>query len=602
MPLSLPKRYIRSASYAFVFILVIIVILRLQTSWSLSILIPGHHLLEEPVFGNWTIDDKKLALTVYDFRFQRLPDKAFGKVDFNAEVILDVSTQNCVHLTKGLEWCLRPVWNTNILKDDLEVSERIVKKDIRGSYGYDWYGRSEYLIYKTATIGNLLAAGVDSPYIFHIATSSEVLGNNLQSVHLHGMYFNFIETSILDIVWHTMTGRAGFIYSSLDLLFGEGCADPRPHWKLLPYSPFVSEYRIPVYLSIGGQALVNLKKSEQRLLYDMERETPFKIVQLADLHIGVGENECLDEYPQKGDCHADPKTLHFVDTVLDIESPDFVVFSGDQIMGDRSVQDSETALLKVLQPVISRSIPWAMIWGNHDDEGSLTRWQLSEMVSKLPFSTFQFSPYDTQDNTFGVGNYVQQVFSKQDPKKSLMTFYFLDSHKYSQNPRVYSGYDWIKEAQWEYLEELYETELSKTFADKSKHISMAFFHIPLPEYLNFESKQNPGQSNPLVGNVKEGVTAPKYNSGGLSVLNKLGVKVTSCGHDHCNDYCLQDDSTGEKIWLCYAGGAGEGGYGGYGGTERRIRVYSLDPKTGSVFTWKRLNGSPEESFDYQQLV
>ena len=47
----------------------------------------------------------------------------------------------------------------------------------------------------------------------------------------------------------------------------------------------------------------------------------------------------------------------------------------------------------------------------------------------------------------------------------------------------------------------------------------------------------------------------RYNSGARQVLSEIGVSVASVGHDHCNDYCLQDTqqslSPGDnKMWLC----------------------------------------------------
>lgn len=133
---------------------------------------------------------------------------------------------------------------------------------------------------------------------------------------------------------------------------------------------------------------------------------------------------------------------------------------------------------------------------------------------------------------------------------------------------------------------------------------MAFFHIPLPEYLHFQSQQEPDKQNLVIGNYKEGITAPKYNSGGLKALHDLKVSAVSVGHDHCNDYCLLEDSISkdEKIWLCYGGGGGEGGYAGYGGTERRIRIFEIDTQGNSIYTWKRLNGTPDEIFDHQTIV
>lgn len=168
--------------------------------------------------------------------------------------------------------------------------------------------------------------------------------------------------------------------SGFSVLFGEDVTEPRIDWDLDKRFT-VTNVRYPSYVT-ATYWNNDVWKPEVPLLF-VNDQHKFKIVQLADLHFSVGKGVCRDEFPQHETCEADPKTLQFIDQVLDIEKPQMVVFTGDQIMGDECKQDSETALLKVLAPVISRKIPWAMVWGNHDDEGSLNRWQLSEFASKL---------------------------------------------------------------------------------------------------------------------------------------------------------------------------------------------------------------------------
>ena len=65
---------------------------------------------------------------------------------------------------------------------------------------------------------------------------------------------------------------------------------------------------------------------------------------------------------------ADPQTVNFIGETLDVEQPDLVVFTGDQLHHD--IFDSQTALFKVVAPVVQRSIPFAVVFGNHDSEGA----------------------------------------------------------------------------------------------------------------------------------------------------------------------------------------------------------------------------------------
>ncbi|ODV77264.1 Metallo-dependent phosphatase [Suhomyces tanzawaensis NRRL Y-17324] len=389
--------------------------------------------------------------------------------------------------------------------------------------------------------------------------------------------------------------------TGIDILFGEDAVDPRPNWRLIERSPLLDTLAPSgksAYLTIRRGPRVDYSKY---LLPLKLNKGKFKILQVADLHFSTGVGNCRDPSPAdtKKGCEADPRTLRFLESVLDIEKPDLVVLTGDQVFGQEA-PDAETAVFKALNPFVSRKIPFAVTLGNHDDEGSLSRSESMALSANLPYSIAAMGPEEVD----GVGNYIATV---EDPSNGHSIYlYFLDTHKYSQNPKVTPGYDWIKESQLKWLEREDAALKKDAFFYSKKHLSnskkdlsMAFFHIPLPEYRN--------TNRPFVGKNPEGVTAPKYNSGARKVLGSLGVSVVSVGHDHCNDYCLQDvvnEETSEenKMWLCYGGGSGEGGYGGYGGYIRRMRVFELDPLVGNIRSWKRAENDPEQVFDDQVLV
>ena len=249
--------------------------------------------------------------------------------------------------------------------------------------------------------------------------------------------------------------------------------------------------------------------------------------------------------------------------------------------------------------------------GNHDDEGSLNRAQSMELYSTLPYSVTTSGPPTLP----GYGNYYVQVMSHTGHNAAL-TLWFLDSHSYSESKK-YQGYDWIKPEQITWFREVAGGLKSSNAKYSHIHLDMAFIHIPLPEYRSAGMK---------LGAHPEGITAPGYNSGFYDALIEMGIPVVSCGHDHANDFCLFPDkqnrfapqgsgdneagpdsahttSKMDKIWLCYAGGAGFGGYGGYGGYHRRIRFFEVDANEGSIRTWKRLEyGDIASRLDDQVIV
>lgn len=85
---------------------------------------------------------------------------------------------------------------------------------------------------------------------------------------------------------------------------------------------------------------------------------------------GVGVcNDAMDADRQPlPESEADPLTVNFMGGILDVEKPDLVILTGDQLHHD--ILDSKTALFKVVAPLIERSISFAAVFGNHDDEGS----------------------------------------------------------------------------------------------------------------------------------------------------------------------------------------------------------------------------------------
>lgn len=214
------------------------------------------------------------------------------------------------------------------------------------------------------------------------------------------------------------------------------------------------------------------------------------------------------------------------------------------------------------------------------------------LLQDLPFSLSQ--PGSAQVN--GVGNYHLQVVAWDSPQLPLLTLYFLDTHGEIPTKVRNPDYSWIKQSQIDWF----------TCTSQAPHMSLAFMHIPLPEYADSD----------LVftgGHRREPTEGSSFNSRFYDVLAKEGVVAVGCGHDHVNDFCgLRPDRQrgyldelqykGKKPrlvgpWLCYAGSIGFGGYGSYGGKRyhRRARVWEINTRTADVKSWKRVEYSGERS-------
>lgn len=229
------------------------------------------------------------------------------------------------------------------------------------------------------------------------------------------------------------------------------------------------------------------------------------------------------------------------------------------------------------------------------------------LLQDLPFSLCEPGPEDVD----GVGNYYLSVLPHSGSEKSeseagVAALYFLDSHGQIPSDVKNPDYDAIKQSQIDWFTRTSQSSRRTREDDQGggsgngddrPHLSLAFMHIPLPEY---------GDDNLVTtgGARREPTEGPSFNSHFYDALSREGVVAVGCGHDHVNDFCglLPRDSSGDPSsapqlgpWLCYGGGSGFGGYCSYGGNRyyRRARVWELETRTGGLKTWKRVEYAPD---------
>ncbi|KAF9580966.1 hypothetical protein BGW38_002185 [Lunasporangiospora selenospora] len=302
----------------------------------------------------------------------------------------------------------------------------------------------------------------------------------------------------------------------------------------------------------------------------------FKIVQFADMHMATGPHMCFG-VPSNMNCTGDINTSEMMDRMLDAENPDLVVFTGDNVDGLTS-SDAYSTILKYSKQVVERGIPWTIVFGNHDEEGDLSKEEMIQSVQDLPYCLSTRGPLDIS----GTGNYVLQIrrprshHRHHNPHRRVMedyqedemdlqkddtghfTLYFLDSGAYSFNLE-YPGYDWIKEDQVQWFRET-SRAITSRYHKKRIPNALVFFHIPLPEYLPGYTEGGDGgddddddddgdrdengkkrvQEPEMVGEKTEGVSAPRYNSGMFrAMVESKDARASTVGHDHLNEYILK---------------------------------------------------------------
>nr|XP_043628518.1 probable inactive purple acid phosphatase 28 [Erigeron canadensis] len=339
----------------------------------------------------------------------------------------------------------------------------------------------------------------------------------------------------------------------------------------------------------------------------------FKILQVADMHYGTGLTRCRDVFRSEFEWCSDVNTTLFLKRMIDIEKPDFIAFTGDNIFGS-STNDAAESLFKAFGPAMDSRLPWAAVLGNHDQESTMTRQELMSFISLMDYSLSQPNPLIPSDptkqqvmtNIDGFGNYDLRVRGAPGSRlanQTMLNLFFLDS-----GDRAFvdgfKTYDWIKESQLSWLrgasKGLYqENHQSEDFpAASTPPPSLAFFHIPIPEIRYGPFKE-------VFGEYREHVACSMVNSGVLKTLVSMGdVKAVFIGHDHLNDFCGNLDG----IWFCYGGGFGYHGYG-RAGWSRRGRVILAQLKKGknewmgveTIKTWKRLDDKNLTKIDEQIL-
>lgn len=281
----------------------------------------------------------------------------------------------------------------------------------------------------------------------------------------------------------------------------------------------------------------------------------FTIAQLTDLHWQNGTAEDLE-------------TSRLCERVLDLERPDLVVFTGDVIAGS-GCADPAAALRSAVAPAAARGLPWAIVFGNHDDEGSLDRRALLEVARSCPGCLAQAGP----PGVSGVGNY-RLLVADPSGQRTAAALYFIDSGGYA--PTSVGGYDWVRRDQIAWY---VEASAALSAAAGGPLPALAFLHIPLPEFDEVWSTRT------CYGVKYEAVSAPRVNSGLFCALHEMGeVAGVFAGHDHINDYW--GDLHG--IRLCFGRGSGYHTYGREG-MARGGRLIRMRCGERAFETWLRLD-------------
>ncbi|GAA95593.1 uncharacterized protein L969DRAFT_101695 [Mixia osmundae IAM 14324] len=420
--------------------------------------------------------------------------------------------------------------------------------------------------------------------------------------------------------------------TEIDVLYGETANSTLPGFTKL--SSRITEYEGAKRSGVDLVFRKGISTLPRKPDLTFTSDGKFRIMQIADLHFSVDRGTCRD-VNTNATCDArgaDRFTLDWLHDAIDTEQPDLVVLSGDQLNGQSTSYDALSVILKVANLFAHRTIPWTVVFGNHDSEATdADRAMQMSMYQALPYFVGEAGP----DHVDGIGNYMLSVRSHDQTKTSLLSLYFLDSH--TKEPGLFGrGYQALKPSQLSWYRDTsslvktimrpYRAPVMEDFPTITdgrqrkrrsrisrrqfdgqtlkKPNAMVFFHIPLIEAFDEPDKSENGE--PLKMGVQlEGSGASNTNSHFLTEAllqqTEYGsrdaedmqdirgdilpeAKVLVHGHDHITERCARI----KHIWMCFSGGSSYSGYGAFG-FDKRVRVFDVSDYGETIKTWKFLD-------------
>ena len=263
---------------------------------------------------------------------------------------------------------------------------------------------------------------------------------------------------------------------------------------------------------------------------EKERED-FKILMFTDTQLwaSLGKNkECYEQ----------------MDALVEKTQPDLITLPGDIL----SAMASRFSINNFIKHMESYKIPWAPVYGNHDNEipSNTLNWQADKYMA-AEYCLMQKGP----SNLYGCGNYVIDITEDGNP---VYTLFMLDNGRYltyddGSTKEIYMGYEQIAWYEWNV----------KGIENAAGRVvpSMTFSHFAQPEFKEALEKY-------AVYNEEDGsYTVPEaygfgycqylpgcapVKSGFFDKCKELGsTKYMFCGHDHENNASI----TYEGITMTY---------------------------------------------------
>ena len=319
-----------------------------------------------------------------------------------------------------------------------------------------------------------------------------------------------------------------------------------------------SEVRISVTSDGCSFDYSQVVKNYVDFIVDVEEGRDIRVLQLSDIQT---ISSIQKRYDSRISSFSEANTYSgyekYISQVIEKYDPDFIIITGDNVYGE--FDDSGEQFIKVIEFMDSFEIPWAPVFGNHDNESNMgVDWQCEQ------FENSEYCLFKQRELT-GNGNYTVGIMQGGELKR---VFYMLDSNgsgnmseiSYSNgHSKKTAGFgqdqiEWYSESMEDIKRVFPDAKLSMAF-----HIQLAVFEDAFKQY-GYDSStiaDNPINLDELdsaravgdfgvIGRALKSVWDKDYIV--WDTIKKYGVDSVFVGHEHCNSASV----TYEGVRLTYS--------------------------------------------------
>lgn len=291
-------------------------------------------------------------------------------------------------------------------------------------------------------------------------------------------------------------------------------------------------------------------KLEDTVVLTKEKDKDFVILNITDTHFADYDYRAFTAF----DVEAKIKSL------VSAVKPDLITVSGDIVCTDSTYY----AIRRITDLFEGFGIPWAPMFGNHDNEGNCDKNFLADVMMSAPNCVMKKG-----DPSMGVGNYIINIAEKNDDgTQNIVESLIIMDCRADDRKKQISWFTWAAES------------INK-LTDSSAEISIVS-HIPLAEYQYAYDKAWDAENNcwregfNAYGECNEKICYDSASDGtpalqGLfDAMKAVGTaKYFFCGHEHLNNFSIEYE--GIRLTYCLKVGMASGANFKFsGGTQIRI--------------------------------